>query len=177
MTEIAVRRGLIDDAEGVARVQTLGWRQGFAGLLPADYLAGRVIDPAVWTDRLSNPQPRINLFVAVEDATIVGFAFTGPALDQAEPAADDLGQLYAIYLLEDFWGTGAGYRLHRASIAAMIDNGFNRAVLWVLKGNEQAIGFYRRQGWVDDHASMTESYGDSEAELIRMRHDLPRPAG
>jgi GNAT superfamily N-acetyltransferase len=158
-------------------VQTLGWRQGFAGLLPADYLAGRVIEPAVWTDRLGDPPPRVNLFVAVDDATIVGFALTGPATDQADPQTTDLGQLFAIYLLDQFWGSGAGYRLHRASLDALVDNGFTSAVLWVLKGNERAIAFYRRQGWVDDHAAMTENFGASQAELIRMRLDLPRPAG
>lgn len=47
--------------------------------------------------------------------------------------------------------------------------GVAEALLWVLDLNTRARRFYERDGWRFDGARRTESYGDSQAQLLRYR--------
>ena len=50
-------------------------------------------------------------------------------------------ELYALYVRAAYWGTGVGYALFEIAV------GDRACYLWVLAGNERAIGFYERQGF------------------------------
>jgi N-acetylglutamate synthase-like GNAT family acetyltransferase len=78
-------------------------------------------------------------------STVVGFVGVGPGRDSA--AAAQAGELYAIYLRPDQWGRGIGAQLHSATIQRLSTLGLTQVTLWVLEGNERAIGFYHRNGW------------------------------
>jgi GNAT superfamily N-acetyltransferase len=146
---VEIRPATAEDAAGIARVHTEVWRDAYQGLLPADFLARRVITADSWLNQIRQPQPRSSVRLAVGDAgDVVGFALTGPAVAPA-PAEESVGQLYAIYVLAAYWGTGIGYDLHRAAIDDLRTAGFSGAILWVLPGNVRAIAFYERQGWSD----------------------------
>lgn len=168
-----IRRAEPEDAAGVARVHTLGWQQGFAGLLPADFLARRVVSAESWEEWLARPVPRTAMFVAEVDGELVGFALVGPA--EQPSGAGELGELKAIYLLAEFWGRGIGHRMHRAALTALAELGYRRARLTVLAGNRRTRAFYRRQGWVDGGAEVEEDIGGVTARVIRLVHDLGVP--
>lgn len=174
MPELVIRRGTADDAAGIARVHTLGWRQGYAGLLPADWLAARVVAPEVWTNRITHPLPRSALFVAEMGDELVGYALVGPAGREAVTEDTDVAQLYAIYVLAEHWGAGVGYALHTAALRAARDLGCRRARLWVLPGNTRTIAFYERQGWRNDRHEIEEDLGGVVATVARFSHDLGR---
>ena len=174
MSELVVRRGAAGDAAGIARVHTLGWRQGHAGLLPADWLAARVVTPEVWTDRIAHPLPRSALFVAQASDELVGYAVVGPALRKSAGDDPDVAELYAIYVLADHWGRGVGYALHSAALEAARELGYRRAQLWVLPGSARTIAFYERQGWQDDQHEVEEDLGGVVATVRRFSHGLGR---
>jgi GNAT superfamily N-acetyltransferase len=145
-----IRPAAAMDAAGIATVQTEVWRDAYAGLLPADFLARRVITTDIWLNRIMKLGAQFAVQVAVDDTgTVVGFALTGPAVGPAASEDESVGQLYAIYVLAAYWGTGIGYDLHRAAIDDLRAEGFSEAILWVLPGNARAIAFYERQGWSD----------------------------
>jgi len=171
MPELLIRRGTGDDAAGIARVNTLGWRQGHAGLLPADWLAARVVAPEVWTNRIAHPLPRSALFVAEVRDELGGYAMVGPA-GRAAANDNDVAELYAIYVLAEHWGTGVGYALHTAALRAIRDLGYRRAQLWVLPGSARTIAFYERQGWRNDRHEVEEDLGGVVATVARFSHDL-----
>jgi GNAT superfamily N-acetyltransferase len=151
-----IRPATAEDAAGIARVQTEVWRDAYRGLLPADFLARRVVTEGTWLDRLTQLPPRTSVHVAVDDAGgVVGFAAAGPALVPAASEDESVGQLYAIYVLAAYWGTGIGYDLHRGATDDLRAAGFSEAILWVLPGNARAIAFYERQGW-SDHGIETD---------------------
>ena len=58
-----------------------------------------------------------------------------------------VGELAAIYLLPQVWGSGVGRRLMLAAVNVLRDAGFAEAILWVLEGNERAQRFYEIGGW------------------------------
>ena len=174
MPEVVIRRRAAGDEVGIARVHTLGWQQGHAGLLPVDWLAARVVAPEVWTTRIAQPLPRSALFVAEVDGELVGYAVVGPALREVADDDPDVAELYAIYVLADHWGTGIGYALHTAALEAAGDLGYRRAQLWVLPGSARTIAFYERQGWHDDGHEVEEDLGGIVALVRRFSRSLGR---
>jgi GNAT superfamily N-acetyltransferase len=56
------------------------------------------------------------------------------------------GQLYALYVLPDEWGSRVGSSLHDAAVAGLRELG-PEARLWVLEANTRARRFYERRGW------------------------------
>jgi hypothetical protein len=45
-------------------------------------------------------------------------------------------------------------------------------VLWVLAGNERAIRFYERNGWIADGATQTETLHGAEVNEVLYRRAL-----
>jgi GNAT superfamily N-acetyltransferase len=147
---VEIRPATAEDAAGIARVHTDVWRDAYEGLLPADFLARRVVTEGTWLDRITRLPPNTSVHVAVDDAgCIVGFAAAGPALGPTSGEDESMGQMYAIYVLASYWGAGVGYALHRVALDQLRAADFSEARLWVLPGNVRAIGFYERQGWSD----------------------------
>ena len=157
---VEIRPAAEEDAAGIARVHTEVWRDAYEGLLPADFLARRVITTDIWLNRIMQLEAQFAVQVAVDDTgTVVGFAVTGPAVEPASSEDQSTGQLYAIYVLAAYWGTGMGYDLHRAAIDDLLASGFSEAILWVLPGNSRAIAFYERQGWSDRDIETEDDLG------------------
>lgn len=165
MDESTVRRATPDDAAGIAAVHTLAWRQAYADLLPADYLAHRVVTADDRRPQLNRAD--IVVVVAEVRGEIVGFATVAAA---PEPVSHQ-GQLYAIYLLAEHWGRGLGHRLHEAAMAALAELGFAEAVLWVFTDNGRTIEFYQRHGWTNDGAGV-EVVGGRTMRESRFRRPL-----
>ena len=92
------------------------------------------------------------VFVAEGERGIVGFVNVGESRDLPGE-----GELYAIYVHPDDWGSGAGPALMRVA-HDWLDRRFSSAVLWVFEDNPRARRFYEREGWVAD---------DRRTEVIR----------
>jgi ribosomal protein S18 acetylase RimI-like enzyme len=81
-----------------------------------------------------------------DDDQVAGIVAAGPSRDPGD--AD--GQLYALYVDPDRFGAGYGSALDQAARAHLAGQGFTRATLWVLVGNDRARSFYERRGWEAD---------------------------
>ncbi|HKT45042.1 MAG TPA: GNAT family N-acetyltransferase [Gaiellaceae bacterium] len=102
--------------------------------------------------------------VADDEGRIVGFVWVGPSRD---PDAD--GELYAIYVLPEAWGSGTGPALMRAGIDAMRDAGYREPVLWVLEDNPRARRFYEREGWELDGGRKEDEFLGVRVAEVRYR--------
>jgi ribosomal protein S18 acetylase RimI-like enzyme len=173
VTDFQVRPAQADDAEGIAEVQVQGWRTGYAGLLPATFLAALDVRSKIrfWTAELARDQRRGSELVAERNGEVIGFIAVGPTRDADAPQDGTVGELAAIYVLAAVRGNGVGYALHQAGMDVLREQGFREATLWVLANNEPSIAFYRRQGWIDDHRSFTEKR--DEVILVEARYRLP----
>jgi ribosomal protein S18 acetylase RimI-like enzyme len=160
-----ITRPTLDDLEEMGRVHVQVWQEAYAGLLPADYLAG--LDPTVgprrWRERIEDPSHRVDWWVARADG-IVGMATAGPGRDDDAPVPLEL---YAINVLRRAHGTGIADDLMAVAV------GDRAAYLWVLEGNDRAQAFYRRYGFVDEGGRKPEP--DTYVVEIRMaRGDVIR---
>ena len=152
------------DAESLGRVHAVCWHETYDQLLSAAAL--EQLQPArlaaMWR-RFSSQGPSHRQVAALVDGEIVGFAGSGPARDDDKPAPMEL---YFIYLLDSFHGTGIGQQL----FDAVVDPG--PSYLWVAEDNPRAHSFYKRNGYAPDGQEQDqEVLGEQlhEVRLVRPR--------
>jgi ribosomal protein S18 acetylase RimI-like enzyme len=141
------RIALPADAAQIARVHVESWRATYPGMLPDSYLADLDVadQERRWARTIQDPYHRSTVLVVEEGGRVAGFASCGRERDD-DPRYE--GELYAIYLLEAARGRGHGRALVEASAAALALRGMTSIVVWVLRDNAQARGFYERLGGV-----------------------------
>jgi GNAT superfamily N-acetyltransferase len=138
----AVRRAGSDDGHAIAEVQVETWRAAYDGVMPQAVLDGLDVDErALWWKR-SVVAEGYAAFVADQGDHVVGFVSVGPCSD-----AEHAGELHAIYVRPDVWGTGAGLALMDAGVDWLAER-WPEAVLWVAEKNPRARRFYERYGWI-----------------------------
>jgi ribosomal protein S18 acetylase RimI-like enzyme len=144
---VTVRPARIPDASAMGRVHVRAWQAAYRGHMPDDYLDGlRAEDRAAyWEGTLRREDPRGTVLVVEREGEVVGFAAVGPS-----PDPEGAGELFAINLDPDHWGTGAGRALLGEAQTELGRLGFGETVLWVLTGNARARRFYEIAGWVAD---------------------------
>jgi GNAT superfamily N-acetyltransferase len=154
----------VADAEAIGGVHVASWQWAYAGLMPTDVLAGLSVAGRTtsWRDRLSDPEAVRATFVAERDNRVVGFAAVGPGRDDV--GGPSVGELYAVYVLAEVAGDGAGRALHDECLGWLANRHFPLARLWVLTTNVRAQAFYRRQGWSPD--------GQTKVHTMREGHTI-----
>jgi ribosomal protein S18 acetylase RimI-like enzyme len=140
---ISVRRATPADARAIAEVHVATWRGAYGHAFPAEVLDSLSVDEReqLWKRTLAAEE--FAVYVAESDR-VVGFVSVGPSRE-----AEGDGELYAIYVLPEAWGSGAGPALMEAARDRLAER-FSSAILWVLEDNPRARRFYEREGWVAD---------------------------
>lgn len=167
MSEVEIKPLETDtEVEGKAFVHWKAWQEAYAGIVDPDYLAAFTLEKCVknafrWRD---------NLLVAKDEGRVVGFAGYGVSRDESLP---ETGEVFALYILSEYYGTGLGRRLMSAALERLA--GYTRVALWVLEDNKRAIRFYEKCGFKPDGARQFIKLGTQIAE-IRMILDM-REAG
>jgi GNAT superfamily N-acetyltransferase len=166
---VTVRRATVTDAPDLGRLHVRAWQAAYRGQMPDDYLDGLSAEEraAGWRRALGRDRDRDPVLVAERADRVVGFAVVGPARD---PAA--AGELYAINVDPDHWGTGAGRALLEAAQLELTRLGYGEAVLWVLPGNHRARRFYEVAGWASDGARRTSEVWGAVVDEVRYRRPL-----
>ena len=156
---IEIREAQSCDVEAIADAHVAGWRVGYRGLFPDEYLDADSFDTERrdgWRKETWRESPRATLLVAVLDAAVVGFGYIGPErVDESERVDDsekadstpERGEVYAFYLHPSGWGSGAAACLMENCEARLRAGGFTDAVLWALRDNPRARRFYEKAGW------------------------------
>jgi GNAT superfamily N-acetyltransferase len=151
------------DAEALGRVHAKCWHETY------DHLISKAALESVSPRRLAElwthwavQGPEFRMSAALVEGEIVGFVGSGPARDKDAPRGREL---YFIYLLEQYQGTGIGQKLFDAAV----DEG-EELYLWVADDNPRAHRFYQRNGFVLDGASHTEPFlGETLTEVRFVR--------
>ncbi|MDY7532462.1 GNAT family N-acetyltransferase [Pseudomonas sp. Bout1] len=164
-----IRTARIEDAGDIAWVHIRSWQQAYHELMPAGYLASlEATQPrreAFWRQSLEQGSEAV--FVALVEERVVGWIVVSPSRDEdADP--DDTGEVQALHVLAEHWGTGVGRALWLKGLEHLASQGLETATLWVLAGNRRAIRFYQNAGWVAQaESSRTLTRGGRELEEVR----------
>ena len=168
---MSVRVARQEDGAAVAGVHVRSWQAAYRGLLPDEYLDALRPEDRMSQYTFGSTDANVPVTtVAVEDGSIRGFATTGPSRD-ADAAGK--GEVLALYVDPEAWGTGIGDRLVAEARARLTRMGFTEAVLWVLVGNDRAQRFYRTDGWQPDDGRRREELWGVVVDEARFRRHLP----
>lgn len=159
MAHLTVRPARESDAAGIAAVHVQAWREAYAHLMPAEFLAGLDQGRRETGWRTIIADDVTDVLVAVDGETIIGWASAGPGRDESAPANRELE---GIYVLASAYGSGAGQQLLDAAI------GDDAAFLWMAEDNPRAEAFYRRNRFERDGAEKTESFGEASVSVVRL---------
>lgn len=157
-----IRTAATTDVEALVALHTDCWDDAYTGLVPDEVLADFRASAPTRIERWAGIVARGDTVVAEDGGGLVGFATAGPEREDGPTGFE----LYAIYTRARVWGTGVGHALLERAL------GDRPAMLWVLEGNDRAIGFYERHGFRrDGHTEVVPEGVD-----VRMVRNPPAPA-
>lgn len=170
MPASGVRLARTSDADEIAAVNVLSWRQRFADLLPAPLIDA--LDPRdlamVWASSLLNPPSRRHrLLVAVDDQRAVGYAAVGPCADP--DAAPDVAELLALEVDPDHQRRGHGSRLLSAAVDHARADGAVTVLAWCALEDQVRRSFLADAGWGPDGAYRDLAAGHHEGDDVVVR--------
>jgi ribosomal protein S18 acetylase RimI-like enzyme len=162
---VQVRPARPEDAAAVAAVHVRTWQEAYEPVFGADRLAGMDVEVRRrrWERWLRDGE---RVWVAEADDRVVGFAWIGDSRD-----AEGEGELFAIYVLPEAWGGGAGPALMAAALGGLRER-YRTATLWVLADNPRARRFYEREGWRLDGAEKRDEFLGVGVAEVRYRVGL-----
>jgi ribosomal protein S18 acetylase RimI-like enzyme len=138
-----IRKAVPDDALGIAIVNVYTWKTTYTGLMPDDVIDSRIAELRARAEQLkADIEANDNFYAAVAGSTVVGFCIYGPSRNEA---FGDAGEIFALYVLKGFQGTGVGRALFSAGAAALLASGRRGMIVNCLAGNP-ALAFYRHMG-------------------------------
>lgn len=147
------------------------WRAAYRGLM-ADGVLDGLDDERATCRWLARAREHERTGVSADGATTwvareralggrpVGWMSVGPARDEDAPHACEL---WALNVIPECWGAGVAAALLGAHLPA------GATYLWVLDGNERAIGFYRKHGFELDGATKPLLDGANEKAGLELR--------
>jgi GNAT superfamily N-acetyltransferase len=142
---VEIRAAVPGDADEVAEIWCLGWRDGHEGLVPQELVEARTEES--FRIRAADRIP--DTTVATVGGDVAGFVMV---------VGDEVEQ---VYVSAPHRGTGVAGVLMAEAERQVRENGHERAWLAVVAGNTRARAFYERAGWSDegplDYPAATES--------------------
>ena len=131
---LSIREMRPEDCDQKGYVHWKSWLETYTGLIEERFLTNQSLEKC---QAIARRWPQ-NTLVAEQDGRIVGYA----CYSQDKNGA---GEVMALYLLKEVQGTGLGRKLMDAAIGQL--SGCSPITLWVLQGNNPAIGFYKHYGF------------------------------
>ena len=151
MTDFKIRPFEKSDIPGIAHVHVKGWQDSYKHIVDQDYLDSLDVNQHIekWT-RIIEEDKTSGLVAENDNGDIIAFSNFGrlrtppPGMSPIRPLY--ASEIYAIYILPDYWRQGLGTQLLSASASALKDEKYPSLCLWVLEKNKRAVSFYKALG-------------------------------
>jgi GNAT superfamily N-acetyltransferase len=176
VAEPQFRRAGPTDAEAVAKLHADSWRRHYRGAYSEAFLDGDVVADrlAVWTDRLSEPDPR-RCTILAESGGLVGFANTLFDDDLTRGALLD-----NLHVADGHRRRGIGSRLLALAAEAVLARPERTGLyVWVLEQNADAQAFYESRGGSCEGRDLVSPPGGIVSRLAgspaKLRYAWPEP--
>lgn len=165
-----VRPARPGDEHAIAEVHVRTWQTAYRGQVPDAFLEGLSVEhrTSAWSRIISESAPPASgAFVLEDHGEVLGFAHIAPSRD--EDAGENVGELTAIYVSRECWGSAGSDLLLERAIAGFREAGFSEATLWVLDANVRARRFYASAGWAPDGTTKVDKRDGFELHEVRYR--------
>jgi len=136
-----------DDIAQCAQLHKISRRESEKGIILDIDLDRKSSDDFVadWTEWSNYEETQIRVAQG-DDGIITGFVIYGrvktrPAFDKGVVPKFG-GEIYALYIHPDYFRQGVGTALFKTACQGLVDQKINSMILWALKKNKRACGFY-----------------------------------
>ena len=147
-----------EEKRGKAYVHWRSWHEAYPGIVSQQFLDGLSLEKCTdWAFRYPE-----GIWVAKDAERVVGFICVG---DRGEEAPS-VGEVFALYVLSEYYGTGVAQRLMRVGLEQLAD--YSTQCLWVLKENRRAIRFYEKCGFrFDGTEEVSPRTGSVDCRMVK----------
>lgn len=140
--DITIRKALPGEEKDIARVNVDTWKSAYRGIVDDAFLGSLDAEQPKRLEKLRNGIDTGCVFVAADDGKTVGFATFGKA---SGDGFENLGELYALYVLDSYQRCGIGKRLVGAVSRALAYDGFDKFTIACFADNP-SCRFYEKLG-------------------------------
>lgn len=150
------------DREGRALVHYTSWQETYTGLMDPRILETHTLERCRKIAAGSRSEDNLVVLDRENGDRVAGFVCFLRRARQIV-SVPEAGEIVALYVLKEYQGLGLGKMLLEAALSWLCRP---RTALFVLKGNEKAIGFYEHMGFrFTGHVADAELNGGSMTEL------------
>ena len=136
-----IRKANINDAKEIIKVNMLGWKQTYKGIFPQKFLDNLDINDEI---SIQKCEAKIKEYAVCEiDNKIVGIVRYGKNKKDYD---DSYGEIYALYVLNDYQRQGIGLNLMKFAFKELKKN-FHSILISTLVENT-ANEFYQKAGGI-----------------------------
>ncbi len=163
-----IRKAVVTDAIGIAKVHIDSWKTTYANIVPNEYLSNLSYDSRekMWTNAI----PLGDIYVVENNVgEIVGFSKGGKERSCKYKGYE--GEIYAIYILQEYQRKGIGTALVKPIIKDIIEVGINSMLVLVLEDNN-SCKFYESLGGRKIDTVEVEIGGKKLPELVYGWEDI-----
>jgi len=146
-----IRKATPSDAKDIAFVHVNSWKTSYAGIIDQTFLDNMSYEKrhASWKDILQSKKSQE--LVVTFDKQVIGFVGFGSIRSEShlaffENTDTKIGEIYAVYLLEEYKGKSLGKALFQRCRLWFSQEGFESFVVWALTDNVNAKPFYESEG-------------------------------
>ncbi|MEO7242104.1 MAG: GNAT family N-acetyltransferase [Variovorax sp.] len=175
------RPAAMKDAVAIANIHAASAHAALAALVPvADLRAlAATTRSAKWREAIEFSEPQLQL--AVTDAAPGGAAggaeqcvgFVGYDRSRDPKTAPTVGEIWALYVLPDYWDQGFGVGLWDAAREGLQEEGCTSVTVWLPLKGERALRFFELAGFKRElSTARTTPVGSVRIEEIRLKRAL-----
>jgi L-amino acid N-acyltransferase YncA len=165
-----IRKAMPADVKGMAKVHVDSWRTTYKDMFPEEYLQSLSYESReeLWNRVIPNGY----VFVAENDlGEIIGFSSGGK--ERTGNYSGYEGEIYAIYILQEYQGKGIGRQLVKPLIEQFTKEGIHTMTVVVLENNPSRY-FYQSLGAIEIDQLQDTIAGIEVIELVYGWKDLTK---
>ncbi len=163
-----IRYANADDIDALANIHSRSLRVAFKGIVPDDTLDNTFSysrRKQGFTYELDDENPITA--IAFDGDNEVGLLSFGAS--RYITVDEDTIELWRIYLIPEYWGSGIGEELFNWGMNEIMRKGYKNVILWVLEENTRARRFYEKHGFSHNGCSIDAGLGRNVSELLYNR--------
>lgn len=144
MNDLIIRKAKIADAKDIVDINLQSWKKTYSGIFPTDFLDNLCKDSKDYEENIVKMEKKIQerkYIVAESNGSIVGFCNYGDSKKEQFP---NLGEIYALYVRNDFIKKGVGKELFKF-VVDELKNMYSSVIVSCLKENS-SNAFYEKMG-------------------------------
>ncbi|MBD3363526.1 GNAT family N-acetyltransferase [Candidatus Dojkabacteria bacterium] len=169
---ILIRPASLKDYKEIAKIHVETWQFAYNRIMPQEFLLNlsKKKRRKKWKEIIYKEEKGTQTFVAEKDKKVVGFCFVGYCRDQ--DCNSETGEIWSIYVDQNHMNQGIGTKLMKRAVVFLKKEGYQRAILWVLKDNLKTSVWYEKLGWMIEGKQKIFKKANFQLKEVRYYRDL-----